>query len=89
MLCRLVLRLYKGYYVHADEGAGAQKTLLASRGPEARRAAKNVNLKELESRWGEEFGSEGAEMLRGIVRAVMSDYEYLRQRRLVLPSVKM
>lgn len=88
VLYKSVLRLYRVYFTHADKGAGAQGTLLASRGPEARRAAKNVNLKEVESRWGEEFGSERAEMLREIVKAVWSDYEYLRQRRLILPGAK-
>lgn len=66
-----------------------KETLFTSQGPEARRAAKNVDLEAEEASWEAEFGRETAETLRWIVRTVDPDYEYLRERRLRLPGSKL
>ncbi|KAF2162761.1 hypothetical protein M409DRAFT_26999 [Zasmidium cellare ATCC 36951] len=66
-----------------------QKTLFASQGPEARRASQNVDLEAEERGWDEEFGREGAQLVRDVVKAVGADYEYLRERRLRFPGSKL
>lgn len=58
-------------------------------GPEARRGANNVDLKAEEWGWEQEFGSEGAQLAKDVVKAVCSDYEYLQERRFKVPSYRL
>ncbi|KAF7194573.1 hypothetical protein HII31_04079 [Pseudocercospora fuligena] len=59
----------------------SQTTLIESSGIDQSKAAKNLDLDELEKKWDEEFG-EDASLIREAVAAAMPDYEWLFERKL-------
>lgn len=60
-----------------------QKTLIDSQGLVPGRAAKNVDLREVEARWKDEFTQEEIELIHELIQRMSPDYEYLQARRFV------
>jgi hypothetical protein len=57
-------------------------TLNASNGIILEKSAASVRIEDEVEKWKQEFGDAGAQRLENWVRAAMSDYEYLREKRL-------
>jgi hypothetical protein len=60
-----------------------QKTLIDSQGLVPGRAAKNVDLREVEARWKDEFTQEEVELIHELIQRICPDYKYLQARRFV------
>lgn len=58
-------------------------TLYNSTSIELDKSSRELNIDNELSKWIEEFGEVVAKKLEGRVRAAMSDYEYLRSKRLM------
>lgn len=70
------------------EKMGKQKSLflgslIASKGVIKGKSGRGLDLATKEQDWRREFGDERAEWLMGRVEDAMSDYEFLRERRVV------
>ncbi|KAB5554880.1 hypothetical protein GE09DRAFT_1239224 [Coniochaeta sp. 2T2.1] len=59
-------------------------TLLASSGLRQDKLARGVDIAVEAAKWREEFGEEGGTELERYVRESMPDYEYIRERRLMV-----
>lgn len=68
----------------AKEFAAVQTTLMGSTGPNAGRAAKNVDLSAEVAKWEDEFGADTAREIRELVQLAMPHFEYLHRRRLIV-----
>lgn len=61
-----------------------QKTLIDSKGLVPGRAAKNIDLKEEEARWKDDFPQEEVDLMHELVQRMSPDYEYLKERRFLV-----
>lgn len=60
-----------------------QQRLVESEGPEAKRAASNVDLDAERRKWDSEFSKDIVSLIKELVDLAMPHYEYLRSRRFV------
>ena len=76
-----------GTRTYADEVRNIfQRTLNSSTGIIKEKAVVDFNMAVLESKWKKEFGDELGDVISDCVRTAMPDYEYLRDKRLRVPS---
>lgn len=59
-----------------------QQHLVESRGPEAHRAARNIDLDAEREKWESEFSEDVVALIEELVEVTMPHYEYLREKRL-------
>ncbi|RHZ64672.1 hypothetical protein CDV55_104990 [Aspergillus turcosus] len=76
-------RASKQHSTSQEAHAIMRSTLMGSSGVVKEKAPKVVDVASEAEKWKHEFGDEEASFILEIVREVMPDYEFLRQRRLV------